>query len=474
MLIRPRIFNTSTTFANDNSGENSVTINLENPIIPEDGFVLVGGIRQIGFDFTATNISHKQLNNRMKLKIVRNKLQFYIDFKNPPVGFKGTIRKQNLNPPTIEEEFDIVLDDGLYQSYKELFDEITSKIIIDTGLRERIWVNPDINQINIIYLTLLFKETRSGFEIYPNTNSRSVYNDISNLDIENEGGVPVYSPTLHTVLDIGTRLDTISLIPNERYPKLWNLLFTNNVRSQYSPGVPDNDYSKTGKNPPEEIKFNIEMSQLIIQYDNVDPTQFVGEAQDQIFSPYSEFIYKTYEKDVVDYYSNPIVYQDSYQKYHNESWKSYSFPYINPLYIDVLSSKLNAIGFSDDGTFQILHRFSNEGATSGVTSLFVEFDSPISYLITKDNISDINIKLETPDNMWSFYNVRLTLSFLFHEIPDEVEVRTKPAKLVSIPPNDVLTAEVASLVPSRFNPTPFYPHNPVSGKSHFFTNKRKR
>ena len=66
------------------------------------------------------------------------------------------------------------------------------------------------------------------------------------------------------------------------------------------------------------------------------------------------------------------------------------------------------------------------------------------------------------------------MSFLFHEISDEVEIKQEEQQIISIPENDPLTTEIASIIPSRFNPVKYYPQTNLVGKGHYFTSKRKR
>ena len=142
--------------------------------------------------------------------------------------------------------------------------------------------------------------------------------------------------------------------------------------------------------------------------------------------------------------------------------------------MDIKSNKLRGIGFTDDGDSSILHRFTLEGVTSGVTAIVSTFDQPIYYALQNESFQEIDIKLETFKDIWKFYNVRLTMSFLFHEISDEVEIKQEEQQIISIPENDPLTTEIASIIPSRFNPVKYYPQTNLVGKGHYFTSKRKR
>jgi len=463
MLIRPRILNISTDFAKDNSGENSVTVNLENSINPMDGFTLAGGIRQIAIDFTATNISESQKNNKMLCKIEYYELSSHMVYNADDDGNSVYIDNPNYDAAhpkkVFEKTIEIILDDGLYQTYDELFNQINEKLKIDTGLRQNINFS-DNSFSNIIFLEFLFEKTSSGFQISLLPNTSSIRNDNTVLKFNPSANpVPTRAPSYAT--EFNFRLKSITLLPHPQ-STLWDFLFFNNVREDFSPGVPDYDVGRHGNNPPELIKFEISDAPL----NNLNYN-----SKDAVISPYSDFIYQVFEYGVVDY--SKKLYQEINFPYNNRPWKSFSFPYINPLYIDIKSAKLNGIGFTDDGSFSILHRFTCEGVTDGVNSLSITFDNPVMYALSKESFNEIDFLLDTTNNIWRFYNVRITVSFLFHELPDEVDVKVQP-NIITIPENDPITSEIASLVPSRYNPVHYYPQNKMMGKSHFFTNNKRK
>ena len=128
MLTRPRILNISTDIPNDTSTEGSISVVLENGISAADGFNLVGGLRQIALDFTATNISESQRNNKLLIEVEQLRHKYLMNYMNQlkadPI-YQGIELDKLLSPKADEA----VLSSEFGNSVQDFYDNENKKYI---------------------------------------------------------------------------------------------------------------------------------------------------------------------------------------------------------------------------------------------------------------------------------------------------------------------------------------------------------
>jgi hypothetical protein len=128
-MVRPKSIYVTSDLLPFDADASTATYGLQEPIMAQDGFDLVFGVRSFGFNASATNISYRQRNNT---------LLFEITYFPPIYVYTGD--GFNLNPSrnTIESKtFKIIYPDGLY-TIEELFYIIIFHLVICMMLEHQI------------------------------------------------------------------------------------------------------------------------------------------------------------------------------------------------------------------------------------------------------------------------------------------------------------------------------------------------
>lgn len=458
-MIRPRVLYISTGDASDAFNSSSCRINLTDSIIPEDGFTLVAGLRSFGFNAQAWNISNEQQNNRLKLICTYRRAEFIYD-KTTQTWVDNPEWDDSIDPNTgtpVTNNFqtivDIVIPEGLYQTFEELLAALSS---CDGGiyfLPSGFLVDPTLSSTDIknnIPMALNWRQTSYGFliEILPNS-------------------VEIFSkePTDTTLnaLETNSFIRSIEIVPDTNYPLLYQMLFTNNVED-VSPSVPCYEKNKRGSyNPPKKIIFTID--------DPLEPS-----STSDTYIPWVQIYYNISEEMNESYLdSKNGIYQLSHLPYSSLPWKSFSTPKINPDFIDITctgipTSNLTSSGFSSNQR-SLLHRQFLQGANQGLEAMYVQFDNPIWYrLENKDQITSLTFQFSTEENRWAFFNMSFTLEIVFFEVVDE---KSDGVGVFEPAPPDEMTEIVQRYTNSSGNPFAYLPHLDRRGVVEFSASKKR-
>lgn len=422
-MIRPRILYLSTESATDAFDSSSVRFNLPDAIYPQDGFSLVAGLRSFGFNATAWNISEEQKNNRLSIDVVYYTGSDQVPYSLPP---PFTFFEANPLPSgsTVTVKYRLIIPEGLYQSMDELCEVLSGSTGETYFLDTRFKIEPksDIHQISqLVGFSLQWQTTSFGFQIFPQKINSSIYSHFQDL-----AGV------INPVTEFTPFIQSITISPQDGYPKLFNLLFTNNI-SPTSPSVPIYATEKYGaKNPPAGIQFLI--SKPVPTPDSPTDT----------YSPYSEIFYDIREIGNEAYLdSSNNKYQLFNLEYKSLPWKSFSTPRINPLYLDVACQGIPTNNLTAQGLAgNLLHRQFLNGANQGLEGLYQEFNVPVwTRLENRDQITQMTFDFSTENDLWTFYNMSFYLELVFFEVEEE---KNQTVATYEPPGDDPLTAFLGS------------------------------
>lgn len=438
-LIRPRSVYISTDDVLDFSDASSFKINLQEQITAEEGFDLVWGLRSVGANMTAYNISSRLGNNTF---IIRGTYIESAYVYNPALdAFEA-----NLTGGTIvNRDITVVIPDGLYNSLDALFDMLSNSneinYFIDSGYL--VDVREETNDfLNRVPINLLWKKTSGGFTIEPQSNTISILNHYLSHDGSHLNA--------NQVCD---RLTKISLLPDPAHPKFWYQMFKNTEATL--PDIPPSSLSQfqyIGLNPPNGISFTLQPTEPPPHAPPVFVEQWI---------PFSIVSYYVAEIGNESFYNNfGGRYPNTTLQFFNLPYRSYFTPIFHPLFVDFCSS-LSSKSVTKEGHKKgILIRQFITGGDNGVTSLYNYFNTPVWNIVETPAVSTISIDLSAEKDLWDFYNMNFVIELIFFEI-ERGSVQHQDSISYSIPPTDVIQESLRHRFQSRYAPQPTGEHHGV-------------
>lgn len=369
-----------------------VNIYLGSNVAAEEGYDLAYGIRSLGFNSTAFNISEGQKNNRLVFR--RYVDQTYVtrvvqyDYLNNVNTHRDLTADQRTNLPTSYTD-DIIVPDGHY-TFEDLLAYLSDSdlTVISSG-----FVNDPAkdwrDQSNMIQIEFSWTATVGGFTIglknAQNTTPTRLTDPLTAVDYD----IRNYSPFLQGV----------SIEPHIRYPGLFDILFTNfNSTVESIPISTPPSVSRRGLNPPAGIYFHMAMETDIVTpvvpavLAEVIPFSFTG----NITELGNETIYDT----ALGIF--PSKYKTSY-------YTAYSRPRLEPVYVDISISLPNP-SIDERGHRNILSRIFTLGSDKGNTSMFQYWDTPkMNVLDGISSFNNIQLEFSSESDRWNFFNLEFSI-----------------------------------------------------------------
>lgn len=423
-----------------------VNVYLGETITAEEGFDLAYGVRSLGYNSTALNISEKQKNNRLDIDIIVDKRYVTRGFRFPRVD--GMPNSYNLTPEEIESiptlrTHTIIVPDGHY-TFSTLL-EYLSSVQIPSGYI--IVPNDDdhLKESNRSDIKFTWTETVGGFEIVME-NAPEAYNYFTD-----EGG---NLPEVYNIRNFVPFIFGVAISPNEAYPELYTTLFTNlNTEVENTPISTPPYISARGLNPPQGIYFMVEPNPTFSYFHNQD------EMDEAPLIQRSPFIFAEHIMEI----GNESIYNTIQNIFPNQrcnecKYIAYYKPRLDPVYLDISISLPNP-SIDERGHKNILCRLFTLGSDSGNTSLFQYWDTPkMTVLDGMTSFNNIHLEFESENDKWNFFNLEFSIELFVCEYE---EVRIGPQQYdVDMPPSDQLTD--ASMT-SGMTPTSPFP------TTHFLT-----
>ena len=435
-LHRTRTLNVSSDNVDYFKTSNRVSIYLSDPIVADEGYILVYSLKSIGFKSTALNISENLENNR---------LLYEMEYDGTNWKHKWDSETNNWVTPTDKERsasykvtYEFIIPDGYY-TYEQLMEALSTQMtynstsgitphnVIPSGYYYDIKKSyKDIS--NIIGLKFVWSETPFGFTINLLSDSTSLFTD-------------AYIDTIYDVTEVYPSLKKISILPPTHKRKLFDFLFTN-----YNSNIQNRPIStphKPGLNPPNGIQFilNCDMSTLTSPWDILnfsDEYPYIKELG-------NEHNYDTQNGIYPHFHLHKGIYD--FKKY-----IAYYKRYLDPVYIDVHISLPNA-SYDERGHTNTLTRVFTLGTEKGNTSLFQYWDNPKKNLLTGiSSISNITFDFEPQGKMWDLFNLEFCIELEISEMVDDRSLQEEQKVNVQIPVSDEITDASNSV--SRASTTP--------------------
>jgi|LakMenEpi03Aug12_release.lakeMendotaPanAssembly.Ray.scaffolds.fasta_scaffold72052_5 hypothetical protein len=407
-MVRPKSIYVTSDLLPFDADASTATYGLQEPIMAQDGFDLVFGVRSFGFNASATNISYRQRNNT---------LLFEITYLPPIYVYTGDAFNLNPSRNTIESKtFKIIYPDGLY-TIEELFYMLSNKenYNIPSGyLYDVRTPNSIINETNSwfpndIFIYPNFVKRDGGFSVAPQFSNGYIINEYPYLeDPTNAQWVSAYLAN--------KRLIRFKILPDTSSPELYNLLFTNKYSDSrdHAPEIPQFETNYQGNNPPISISFDTTVS--LFDYDTSLNTK---EASSTV-SPSDSLTFTVY------YEPDAEILMKLDSKYPalgflslNRPARFYHLPDINPLYVDVISDLPSNNVTIQGGQRGVLLRHFTLGGNNGGTSFYQSYDNPVFFKSSssKENIDAIRLNFQSEGNKWHFFNLSFYLELLVFEYP---------------------------------------------------------
>lgn len=464
-MVRPRsVYLTSESLSED-ADATSAIYQLSEPVIAKDGFDLVYGVRGFGFNASATNISQKQRNNRLRIDLVFAPPKYI-----PVANVNGFTFALNYDLTEVTKSYEIFFPAGLY-SIDEFFGVLSNSAnyFISSGYKYDVTKTDDMVmngltlQPNEIPFTLHFQRSDGGFTVTPNYQG-VILNYYQSIDSAGTLG------NYYLAYEVNTSLTDVTITAVEDAPELYNLLFTNiNSTSANHPAlVPEFELNVSGRNPPSEIKFSI-VNDLSGVTETVGGTS-IQPSYEQIS------LMDTIQFDTFTY---PDLYllDDLNKRYPslgflrpNRGYRSYFIPNITPLYVEV-QTDLETTNISSYGSRGgILVRQFLLGGANGGTSFFQQYDNPVWMKMSssREYLDSMKVIFESEGKRWDFFNMNFFLELQFFEIakqdinPEEMQGPNSDG--LRLPPNDEITMAMGN---TAHNPFPFRRLSQDSGIAYY-------
>lgn len=427
-----------------------VNVYLGDTISAEEGFDLAYGVRSLGYNSTALNISEKQKNNRLNFDVYVDNSLVTLRFKLPKENGQSMLEaltQKEIDELPIVKTHTIVIPDGHY-TFNDLLDylsnvQITSGYVIDPEDGNHYKEN------NRSDISFSWTETVGGFEITMDTPPEtSLYFEDSEMPTPN-----MYHMSAIVPIVIG-----VAITPDEKYPELFYTLFTNlNTEVENTPISTPPFISKRGLNPPKGIYFGVNCNEYLKNLNAPDMDDY-PERQGPPFI-FAEEIVELGNEHIYDTFHN-IFPND---KTNEGRYVAYYKPRLDPVYLDISISLPNP-SIDERGHKNILCRLFTLGSDSGNTSLFQYWDSPkMNILDGMTSFNNVHLEFESESDKWNFFNLEFSIELYVCEF--EEDQRGIQQYDVEMPPSDQLT-ETSML--SGLTPTsPFPTHQFVATQNLF-------
>ena len=407
-MVRPKSVYVTSDLLPFDADASTATYALQEPIMAQDGFDLVFGVRSFGYNASATNISYRQRNNT---------LLFEIAYYPPEYTYIGGFFSLNPMKDTLETKiFKVVYPDGLYTA-EELFFMLSNKenYAMPSGYLYDVRKTDDVINDNAswfpndIFISPNFVRRDGGFSVEPILSNGYIINEYPYWDVpENTQWVSAYKANV--------RLIRFSILPDSSSPELYNLLFTNKFSDSkdHAPEVPQFETNIQGANPPKAIHFDITIS--LFDYESSLSTK----ESSSIASPSDSLQFSArYEPDTDILSRLNSKYPSLGFMILNRPARFYHLPDINPLYVDVISDLPSTNVTIQGGQRGVLLRHFNLGGNNGGTSFYQSYDNPVFFRSSssKENIDAIRLNFQSEGNKWHFFNLSFYLELLVFEYP---------------------------------------------------------
>lgn len=439
-MIRPKLIFLSTEDVRPYEDASNVTISLRDPVIAEDGFKLVYGIRSFGYNTTVMNISRQQRNNAIDIEIT---------YESPSLQFNSaTVAPTPIAPFDLIKSYTIELPDDNYSTAAVLCSAINTEIrkIVDSG-----WIIEQEALSTIPYNMLPFNI------VFSIVNSNRLYinigQDVNSLTVV--GGYKINNVN-YAAYQFNSKIKSIVIKPTQDREGLYNLLFTN-VQS-YSADRPvclPSFVTGSGLNPPDKIEFIIELASYATyetQTGGLKEDAWTDEDVD-VWAPIIWNLKEYGNEQLLD--TEQGIYPiDSYKTYQNQPYIAYQVPDIHPLYVDI-SSTLENFNLTTEGMSKnLLTRQFVVGAENGNNSFYQSWDNPVYYILDSRRISSMEFGFDSQGEKWNFFNLEFTIELIVFEIEDEAALPDFVEPSFVMPSDDALTASLSRYSSSIQNPYP--------------------
>lgn len=448
----------------------STTVNnyLGATVSAEEGFDLAYGIRSIGFNSTAMNISERLKNNRLIFRCTYdNSTVMYI---HDPTLDTTLSARYNLRPITNDErdalpnyiDNEIVIPDGHY-TFSQLLAVLTTSranalITIPSGYYLEYQDSHKLMD-NIREIPFRWTESPGGFQITigdpDSVNTVIVYKDINDLDAYAEFG------------EVYPILSSVTILPSPRADKLFNLLFTNyNSSDPNTPISQPPHQNRRGLNPPNGIQFFLSTLSSVL-YPTTPILQRIGDtAQPFVFTGYITEI------------GNENLYDAPNDVFPNEYVSNYYVAYykpnLDPNYLDIDISLPNP-SIDERGHSNKLTRLFTLGANNGNTSLFQYWDSPkMNVMDGIPSFTNIRLDFSSEDDKWDFFNLEFSIELVVCEYMIESAQDESPKVDLNIPASDPITDAAMAAGGTVLTPFPSSHFSYRTGTLHPHFHKRFR
>jgi len=438
-MIRPKLLFLSTEDVEEYSDASKVTITLRDPVIAEDGFKLVYGIRSFGYNTNVMNISQRQGNNVFDIAVT---------YLTPSKIYQGESVQPLTQTPTYETTvYSIYIPDDNYSTLEILFKEINAQIensIYSGWLRD--FAASDQKPDNRVPFKIIFSQI----------NNNRMLISIRAQDLVVQGGY-IFGSTEIRAYEFASKITSISIQPTPEKENLYELLFTNVTSFSFTKPICVPSFSSLqGLNPPTAIVFNI------------DPTKY-GTYNPLTFTSFDTDVWSSIEWDLLEIGNEHIldtakkihplqIYSTGYgiakRVYKSLDYLSYALPSIYPFYLDISTTLENSNLTTEGLSRNLLTRQFIVGSKDGNSSFFQAWDTPIYYILDSRRISTMEIKFDSQKNKWNFFNLEFTLEIVVFEVEDEAS----PADFVEpsfvLPAEDSFTSTLSQYSSSIQNPHP--------------------
>lgn len=412
------VYLSSADLDNEFTDFSHATFNLHHSIEPEDGYHLVYGITEIGFNATANNISENLDNNKLYVDITYTFSEYEIsalpNLPNPP----NYAAKLN---PNAGQDFvancTFLFPDGLYATLDDLFTMMSDmrynhipSFILSTSAID------SVSDPLYLPIQLSWVQTPAGFTVKPffQSGAYTVSNALTATLPDNST----------IILNAIQYIPVIKKITIKKKGKLYDLLFTNKTghSNDHPPNIPAYD-SITGDNPPTAIHFDILMPWT--QAQNL-PTAF---------DPFDNVMFKAYtdvskNQDPMEKLAQSLASKSNYNQFflNSSPFECFYKPLLNPIYIDIssdLPGEAVSSGKANVGK-SILKRIFILGGNNGATSFYQKYENPIWYVMDENaHLQSVRIAIESEKNKWDFYNLGYHIEIIFYQVHNEIADRSE-------------------------------------------------
>lgn len=449
------------------SSSSTVNNYLGATVAAEEGFDLAYGIRSIGFNSTAMNISERLKNNRLVFRCSYDNSRVEL-IPDPSLNLGA---RYNLRQITDDErdalplyvDYEIVIPDAHY-TFSQLLSVLTTSkanalITIPSGYYFDYQVGHKLMD-NIREIPFRWVETAGGFQI--------TIGDPDSVELV----IPYKDATDTTVYaefkEVYPLLSSVSILPSPNGDKLFNLLFTNyNTSDPYTPISQPPHENRRGMNPPLGIQFLIETPLSILD----PPAEPIASRQTDTLQPF------VFEGQITEL-GNENLYDTQHDIFPNEYVSNYYVAYykpnLDPNYLDIEVSLPNP-SIDDRGHKNILTRLFTLGANNGNTSLFQYWDSPkMNVLDGIPSFTNIRLDFSSEDDKWDFFNLEFSIELVVCEYMIESAQDTNPQVDLNIPASDPITDAAMTAGGTVLTPFPSSHFSYRSGTLHPNFHKRFR